>query len=93
MLSYQQINKHIAKVDGVPIFGALFTCMDSHYICIQALTLTKAHEEWVGPLSGIAQSIKLYGHADPTVAFSDDPVKVCPSLLISPVEQTFKCFV
>ena len=34
--------------------------MDSHYIRAQALTLTKAHEERAGPLSGIAKSIKLY---------------------------------
>jgi hypothetical protein len=51
--------------------------MDSRYIQAQALTLTKGHEERAGPLSGIAQSIKLYGLADPVVAFSDDPVKVC----------------
>ena len=24
-----KINKHIAKIDGVPIFGVLWTCMDS----------------------------------------------------------------
>ena len=70
------MNKHIAKLDGVPIFGALWTCMDSHYIRAQALTLTKSHEERAGPLMAIANSIKLYGHADPVVAFSDDPIKV-----------------
>lgn len=72
-----QINKHIAKIDVVSIFGALFTCMDSRYVQTQALTLTKGHEVCAGPLSGIAQSIKLYGLADPVVAFSDNPVKVC----------------
>ncbi|KAF8190775.1 hypothetical protein BJ912DRAFT_1058509 [Pholiota molesta] len=40
-----KVNKHIAKVDGVPIFNALWTCMDSRYIRAQALTLTKAHDE------------------------------------------------
>ena len=53
------------------------TCMSSQYIQAQALTLTKAHEEHIGPLSAIANSAKCYGHADPVVAFSDDPVKVC----------------
>ena len=38
-------NKHIAKIDGVSIFSALWTCMDSQYIQAQALTLTKAHED------------------------------------------------
>ncbi|KAF8233295.1 hypothetical protein L208DRAFT_1203220, partial [Tricholoma matsutake] len=70
-----KINKHIAKVDGVPIFGALWTCMSSRYIRAQALTLTKAHEERIGPLSAIANSAKCYRHSDPVVAFSDDPVK------------------
>lgn len=71
-----QVNKHIAKIDGIPIFGALWTCMDSRYIRAQALTLTKAHDERIGPLSGVAKSVQLYGHPNPRVAFSDDPIKV-----------------
>lgn len=43
---------------------------------MQALTLTKAHEEQAGPLLGIAKSLKLYGYDDPVIAFSDDPIKV-----------------
>jgi hypothetical protein len=66
----------MAKVDGVPIFSGLWTCMNSHFIRAQALTLTKAHEERAGPLSGIAKSAKKYGYDDPAVVFSDDPVKV-----------------
>jgi len=54
--------------------------MDSRYIRAQALTLTKAHEERSGPFSAIAKSIKLYGHDDPSVLYSDDPVKVKPDL-------------
>jgi len=50
--------------------------MDSRYIRAQALTLTKAHDEQLGPLSAIARSVNLYGHPAPRVAFSDDPVKV-----------------
>jgi hypothetical protein len=71
-----QVNKHMAKIDGIPIFRALWTCMDSRYIQAQALTLTKAHEERIGPLLGIAKSVRLYGYDDPGVVFSDDPVKV-----------------
>lgn len=74
-----KINKHIAKIDGIPIFGALWTCMDSRYIRAQALTLTKAHEERTGPLTGIASSVQLYGYDYPSLAFSDDPIKVCSS--------------
>jgi hypothetical protein len=66
----------MAKMDGCPIFSALWTCMDSRYIRAQALTRTKAHEERVGPLMAVAKSIKIYGHDGPAVAFSDDPIKV-----------------
>jgi hypothetical protein len=50
--------------------------MDSRYIRAQALTLTKSHEERLGPLMAISNSLELYGHATPPVAFSDDPIKV-----------------
>ncbi|TEB22231.1 hypothetical protein FA13DRAFT_1819084 [Coprinellus micaceus] len=69
------ITKHIAKVQGVSIFGALWTCMDSRYIRAQALTLTKAHDERLEPLMAVAQSMHRYGYDDPPIAFSDDPVK------------------
>ncbi|KAJ7930158.1 hypothetical protein B0H13DRAFT_1858986 [Mycena leptocephala] len=62
-----KINKHIATFDGQPIFGALWTCMNSRGIRAQALTLTKSHEERIGPLRGIANSAKLYGFDDPQV--------------------------
>ena len=76
MLWHKLTNTQVAKIDGIPVFGALWTCMDSCYICLQALTLTKAHEECAGLLAGIANSIKLYGHDDSAVVYSDDPVKV-----------------
>ena len=50
--------------------------MDSRYIHAQALTFTKAHDERHGPLKGVANSIKRYGHPLPQIVFSDDPVKV-----------------
>jgi hypothetical protein len=46
------------------------------YIQVQVLTFTKAHEERAGPLMAVAESVKRYGHDDPVVAFSDDPIKV-----------------
>ncbi|KAJ7189729.1 hypothetical protein GGX14DRAFT_580474 [Mycena pura] len=70
-----KINKHIAKVDGEPVFGALWTCMNSRGIRAQALTLTKSHEERIGPLEGIANSAKLYGFDEPEVVYTDDPLK------------------
>ncbi|KAJ7825530.1 hypothetical protein B0H13DRAFT_1918616 [Mycena leptocephala] len=70
-----KVNKHIARVDGVPIFGAMWTCMSGFSIRAQALTLTKGHDERLGPLKGIATSAKLYGYNGPAVIYSDDPVK------------------
>ncbi|KAJ7434441.1 hypothetical protein B0H11DRAFT_2208391, partial [Mycena galericulata] len=70
-----KINKHIAEVDGQPVFGALWTCMNSRGIRAQALTLTKSHEERIGPLKGIANLAKLYGFDDPEVVFTVDPLK------------------
>jgi hypothetical protein len=60
--------------------------MDSRGIRAQALTLTKSHEERIGPLRGVARSAKLYGFEDPVVVFSDDPVKAIdffPALLFN----------
>ena len=50
--------------------------MNPYYIRGQTLTLTKGHEERAGPLMGIANSGQMYGHSDPVVAYSDDPIKV-----------------
>ncbi|KAJ7828670.1 ribonuclease H-like domain-containing protein [Mycena olivaceomarginata] len=49
--------------------------MSSHYIRAQVLVLTKSHEERIGPLKAVANSLKTYGHDDPMAIFSDDPVK------------------
>ncbi|KAJ7431662.1 hypothetical protein B0H11DRAFT_1941390 [Mycena galericulata] len=62
-----KIIKHIAKYDGVPIFTALWTCMSGEYIRAQVLTLTKGHEERIGPLKSVANSLKTYGHDDPKI--------------------------
>ncbi len=51
--------------------------MSSYYIRSQALTVTKSHEERIGPLMGIARSTRKYGYKEPAVVFSDDPMKAC----------------
>lgn len=50
--------------------------MTAWYIRAQALTLTKSHEERIGPLAAMAKSLRIYGYDDPKVVFSDDPIKV-----------------
>lgn len=66
----------MATADGLELFGALYTVMDSRYIRAQAFTFTKAHDERIGPLMGIRRSSDKFGHPDPPVAFTDDPLKV-----------------
>src|SRR6267154_3427404 len=50
--------------------------MTAWYIQAQTLTLTKSHEERIGPLAAIAKSLRIYGYDDPQIVFSDDPIKV-----------------
>ena len=66
----------MAQDNGVPFCTALWTAMTSIYIRGQALTITKSHEECIGPLLSMARSSRRYGFNDPSIAFSDDPVKV-----------------
>lgn len=67
----------MAKLHGISVYEALWTCMDSRFIRGQVLTLTKSHDERLGPLTDMAHSMKQFRHPDPPIAFSDDPVKVC----------------
>ncbi|KAF8990917.1 hypothetical protein BDZ89DRAFT_1151758 [Hymenopellis radicata] len=49
--------------------------MSDWFIRAQALTMTKAHEERIAPLLGIANSARHLGYDEPEIIFSDDPVK------------------
>lgn len=55
----------MATEDGVPVCNALWSSMATWFIRSQALTMTKSHEERIGPLLGIAQSAVKYGYSDP----------------------------
>ncbi|KAJ7433027.1 hypothetical protein B0H11DRAFT_2209095 [Mycena galericulata] len=70
---------HITGDEGLaimhyPACRLLQYCI-KEYIRAQVLTLTKGHEERIGPLKSVANSLKTYGHDDPKIVFSDDPVK------------------
>lgn len=65
------MNKHIAKIDGVPLFNSLWTVMTSRYIQAQVLAHTKSHDERIGLLLSMAKSAHISA-----IVFSDDPVKV-----------------
>ncbi len=62
--------------DGVNVYRALWTCMTGFYLRSQLLAMTKGHEERLLALMGIAASARQFGHDDPDVVHSDDPVKV-----------------
>ena len=83
------MNKHIAKVEGVPLFNSLWTVMTSRYIRAQVLAHMKSHDERIGLLMSMSKSAQIYGHGDPVIVFSDDPVKVCNLLQYSP--QLMNC--
>ncbi|KZT31665.1 hypothetical protein SISSUDRAFT_1067573 [Sistotremastrum suecicum HHB10207 ss-3] len=70
-----KVVKHIAKIDGIPVFNALWTLMDSRYIRCQVLTLTKSHEERSGPFMELANTVDRFGFSDPQICYSDDPKK------------------
>lgn len=68
-----QVSKHLGKIDGQPLFTGLNTVMTSKYIRSQTLTYTKAHEERIGPLSGVGRSSERYNTGKALVAFTDVP--------------------
>ncbi|KAL0574869.1 hypothetical protein V5O48_007096 [Marasmius crinis-equi] len=70
-----KIVKHMIQEDGVVVHGSLWTAMTPYYIRSQALCLTKSHEERLGPLAGVAKSLRALGYQDPEVSFTGDPVK------------------
>ncbi|KAF9029943.1 hypothetical protein BDZ89DRAFT_1112423 [Hymenopellis radicata] len=70
-----KVTKHMAQEDGLGLCTGLFTCMADWFIRAQALTMTKAHEERLAPLLGIANSARRLGYDEPEIIFSDDPVK------------------
>ncbi|KAJ3771296.1 ribonuclease H-like domain-containing protein [Lentinula raphanica] len=79
-----KLAKHIAKVDGVPIFTALLT-----------VTNNKGEIRFTGALQNMKTSLKLYGHQQPEVFYTDNiadkgMLEECfPSLLedLVPVEK------
>ncbi|KIK55783.1 hypothetical protein GYMLUDRAFT_248378 [Collybiopsis luxurians FD-317 M1] len=88
--------KHIAKVDGVPIFTALLTVTnDKGEIRVCNFVATKSHSQFTDALKRMRESLDLYGHKQPEVFYTDNMsdkamLEECfPSLLkdIVPVER------
>ncbi|KAK0451981.1 uncharacterized protein EV420DRAFT_1645916 [Desarmillaria tabescens] len=58
-----KVPKHLGKVNGIPVFGALHTVVNEFgEVRAMTLTPTKAHDQFMPALSEIANSLKKYGH-------------------------------
>ncbi|KAJ3963552.1 hypothetical protein EV361DRAFT_786209, partial [Lentinula raphanica] len=91
-----KLAKHIAKIDGVPIFIALLTVTNEKgEIRVCNFVATKAHSQFTDALKKMRASLELYGHAQPEIFYTDNMadksmLEECfPSLLegIVPVEK------
>ncbi|KAG6875262.1 hypothetical protein C0992_004529 [Termitomyces sp. T32_za158] len=91
-----KLTKHIAKVNGVPVFIALLTVTNEKgEIRICDFVETKSHSQYEFALTQMSQSLNQYGHIQPTVFYTDNMAdkefleKCFPSLCcgVIPVEK------
>ncbi|KAJ3738047.1 hypothetical protein EV360DRAFT_29977, partial [Lentinula raphanica] len=91
-----KLAKHIAKVDGVPIFTALLTVTNNKgEIRVCNFVAMKSHSQFTDALKRMNHSLHLYGHQPPEVFYTDNiadkgMLEECfPSLLkdLTPVEK------
>lgn len=68
-----KVTKHLAKVDGTPVFTALHTIMAGFFIRGQAFTYTKSHSERAPLVAGIADSVVRFQTGIPPMWINDDP--------------------
>jgi len=87
--TFNQVPKHLGKVDGECTFGGLHT-VTNEYGEVRAMTLTatKSHDQFMPALSMIPHSLHKYGHDDVQLVFTDNVhgdkaelERVFPSLL------------
>jgi hypothetical protein len=68
-----KIVKHLGKVSGKPIFGALHTAVNEHGECrAMTLTVNKSHDQCMPALAAIPKSLQRYGHGDTELVFTDN---------------------
>ncbi|GBE79022.1 hypothetical protein SCP_0202190 [Sparassis crispa] len=93
-----KVPKHLGKVNGEAVFGALHTVVNEYGECRAInFTPTKAHDQFMPALSLIPHSLRKYGHTDVELVFTDNVhgdkaelERVFPSLSsqVSPVPST-----
>ncbi|KAH9475789.1 Werner syndrome ATP-dependent helicase-like protein [Psilocybe cubensis] len=68
-----KITKHIAKVNGEEIFTGLLTVTNERgEIRSCSLVATKSHSQYQLALKQMLHSLKMYGHSEPKLAFTDN---------------------
>ena len=68
-----KVVKHLGKVSGKSIFGALHTAVDEHGECrAMTLAINKSHDQCMLALAAILKSLRRYGHRDTELIFTDN---------------------
>ena len=76
-----QITKQICKVNSEPLFTAALTVTNEFgEIRVLAFVATKSHSAFESALVKMQESLDLYGHSQPRVAFTDNPLADKPML-------------
>jgi hypothetical protein len=71
---YYQITKQIMKVNGETVFSATLTVTNQiGQIRVLAFVATKSHTEFESALINMRNSLKMYGHSQPKVFYTDNP--------------------
>src|SRR5882762_3133122 len=68
-----QVIKHLGKVNGTPIFGALHSVVNEYgECCAMTLTINKAHNQIMPALAAIPASLQMYGHGEVELVYTDN---------------------
>ncbi|KAH0586695.1 hypothetical protein H2248_007911 [Termitomyces sp. 'cryptogamus'] len=68
-----KLAKHIARVNGVQVFIALLIITNEKgEICVCNLVATKSHSQFMLALQCMQDSLKLYGHKQPAIFYTDN---------------------
>ncbi|KDE02068.1 hypothetical protein MVLG_07356, partial [Microbotryum lychnidis-dioicae p1A1 Lamole] len=68
------VPKQIAKINGIPPFHALLMVGNEYgKVRLAVLTATKGHASFKSPLEDMSKHLKLYGHEQPSICYTDQP--------------------
>jgi hypothetical protein len=68
-----KVTKHMIQLNGEELFMGLLSATNEHgQLCAAVLVGTKAHSQFDTALKALGESLALYGHPPPEVAYTDD---------------------